>query len=130
MSNKPKKKVFVLFAEGKQPRVYVNPSNMEELTKRGKVIANPDMKRLKGTSPSDWKLRGDKILVSAKDLEVESELINPNGLPEIKKIKIEHEYIVIENKPDILLPCVASAIIGILSSYLVIVGILLYLGAK
>lgn len=46
------KKTVVLFEKGFAPRVFINPDNINDLKKKGKVLINPKIPR--GVPPHEW----------------------------------------------------------------------------
>jgi hypothetical protein len=62
---KSDKTIAVLFKEGYVPRIFINPSNIEELEKEGTVLINPKIP--KGTNPARWYVEKNKIKVLTKD---------------------------------------------------------------
>ena len=65
MRNKPV--TVVLFKEGDEgARVYKNPPRIEDIEKHGTVLVNPDLTKVNGVSPSDWRLKDGKIVAAFK----------------------------------------------------------------
>jgi hypothetical protein len=131
MSKKNKKEVYAVFGpDQKGARIYVNPTNTEDLLKKGTVVKinDRDRKKLKGISPSDWELKGDKI-VHAKSSDLYKEVttsVHEHGLPEIQPIEIKQEYIIIE--PDYVKMAALCGTISTLTTLLTFIGFLLHLG--
>ena len=128
---KNKKEVYAVFRESqKGARIYVNPSNLEALREAGQVVKinDRDRKKLKGISPADWELRGDRIIKAAStDLYKEVETsVHEHGLPEIQPIEIKQEYILIQ--PEYVKMAALCAIISAYVSLITFLGFSIYLG--
>lgn len=128
---KNKKEVYAVFSKDQQgARVYVNPSNLDALLAKGKVvkITDHDRKKLKGISPSDWELRGDTV-IRAKSSNLYREVetsVHEHGLPEIQPIEIKQEYIIIQ--PEYVKMAALCAIISVYISLITFLGFSIYLG--
>jgi len=131
MSKKNRKEVYAVFRESqKGARIYVNPTNLEALREAGKVVKlnDRDRKKLKGISPADWEVKGDRVIKAASaDLfkEVETS-VHEHGLPEIQPIEIKQEYILIQ--PEWMKMAALCAIISTYMSLLTFLGFAVYLG--
>ena len=94
---KSKKEIYVLFRNNQMPRIYVNPKNLEDLHKVGRVVKNPDMKKLKGIPVENWKYTDGVIKASKSYTEEKVKIsVQEHTLPEVREIEVKHEYIAIE----------------------------------
>jgi len=70
------KQRVVLFEEGKQPRIYINPRDISELYAKGTVLIDPKIP--KGSAPHEWELEAGQIITPNKKqkfFEKEEEII-------------------------------------------------------
>lgn len=131
MSKKKRKEVFAVFGPDQAgARIYVNPTNTDVLLKAGQVVklTERDRKKLKGISPSDWTLKGDRVVhAKSSDLYKEVETsVHEHALPEIQPIEIKQEYIII--KPEYVKMAALCATISSFTALLTFLGFSLYLG--
>jgi hypothetical protein len=57
-----RKESFVHFVHGKTPRIYVNPSNKDELVMLGPLVRKPHSKKLAKVPMELWKLENGQIV--------------------------------------------------------------------
>lgn len=118
MSKKNRKQTYAFFQGERGARIYVNPQNLEELNKRGKVVkVTPEIqKKFKGKSPSEWRLKGESIRLAKESNEFEEVQVSvqPHALPEVNPVEIKQEFLVIE--PNYGKTGIKCAIIGVLAT--------------
>jgi len=97
------KQRVVLFEEGLFPRVYINPPNLEELRKKGRIMINPDMTQVRGVSQEYWKPNFEgNIMVRVTEKQ--------SGKPRpAKPLKINVDYEALKSKQELLTKQVKSA---------------------
>lgn len=53
----------VLFKKGEQgARIYKNPPHIEKIKQHGKTFIDPDLTKVKGLPPVQWKISGGRIV--------------------------------------------------------------------
>jgi len=74
-----RKESYVLFEEGKLPRVYVNPLDKGKLMERGVLVKKPTCKKLNAIPMQHWKLVEGKIIVNKKEagIDLQREIETP-----------------------------------------------------
>jgi hypothetical protein len=57
-----RKQSYVLFQHGEHPRIYVNPSNKDELALKGTLVKKPNNRKLSKVPMEQWLLEDGKIV--------------------------------------------------------------------
>lgn len=54
---------YVLFKEGGGARIYINPDNVKELEKLGKLVLAPELDAVAGIPPENWAVNAEGKVV-------------------------------------------------------------------
>jgi len=59
------KKKYVLFKEGGGARIFINPDNVKELEKLGKLVLAPELDAVAGIPPENWAVNAEGKVVES-----------------------------------------------------------------
>ena len=119
--SKSKKTKVILFEEGKIPRVFINPSDIdiEKLRNIGRVLVNPRIP--KGVPIEKWELLDKRIQIGSQKSELSStlqlvkeiEVINQPSYSDFHDLEDQIEFIKLEVIDKLNRTCIMGALMAL-----------------